>query len=60
MAAVILILAKVEDAATEGRKIILGMLVVGLVFVGVIVLGQATKWLGHRRRERKAQRQLQY
>jgi hypothetical protein len=37
------------DAATEGKHVVLGMLVVGLVFVGVIALGQFTKWLGHRR-----------
>lgn len=53
-------LAKMESAAAEGRKIIFGMLIVGLVFVGVIVVGQGTKWLAHRRQERKARRQLQY
>jgi len=37
------------DAASEGKHIILGMLIVGLVFIGVIALGQFFKWLGHRR-----------
>lgn len=37
------------SAAEEGRKVIYSMLVVGLIFVGVIVLGQTAKWLGHRR-----------
>jgi hypothetical protein len=38
------------DAATEGKHVILGMLIVGLIFVGVIALGQVTHWLNHRRR----------
>jgi hypothetical protein len=37
------------DAAIEGRKVITGMLIVGLVFVGVIALGQLSHWLRHRR-----------
>jgi hypothetical protein len=39
-----------QDAATEGRKVITGMLVVGLIFLCVIVLGETTHWLRHRRR----------
>jgi len=50
----------VESAAQEGKKIIIGMLIVGLVFVGVIALGQTSRWLSHRRKDRKARRQLQY
>jgi hypothetical protein len=38
------------DAASEGKHVILGMLIVGLVFVGVIALGQLTERLLHRRR----------
>ena len=38
------------DAADEGRKIILWMLLVGLVFIGVIALGETSRWLRHRRR----------
>ena len=41
------------SAAEEGRKVIYAMLVVGLIFIGVIVLGQASKWLGHRRHARR-------
>ena len=37
-------------AAEEGKKVIEAMLVVGLVFAGVITLGQLTHWLRHRRR----------
>lgn len=40
----------VEDAATEGKKVITGMLIVGLIFVGVIALGQTSRYLRHRRR----------
>jgi hypothetical protein len=38
------------DAATEGKHVILGMLIVGLIFVGVIALGQVTHYVNHRRR----------
>ena len=34
----------------EGRKIILWMLAIGLLFVGVIALGETSRWLRHRRR----------
>jgi hypothetical protein len=43
-----------EDAATEGKKVITGMLIVGLVFIGVILLGEASHSLLHRRKVRKA------
>ena len=42
-----------ETAAQEGKKTILSMLVVGLVFLSVIAIGELTKWAGHRRAERK-------
>jgi hypothetical protein len=38
-----------QDAATEGKKVITGMLIVGLIFVGVIAIGQTVHWLRHRR-----------
>ena len=43
-------LVAVEDAATEGKKVITGMLIVGLIFVSVIALGQTLHYLRHRRR----------
>lgn len=49
----------VETAAQEGKKVIIGMLLVGLVFLGVIALGQTSRWLNHRRKARKAAR-VQY
>lgn len=45
-----------ESVAEEGRRIIIVMLIVALVFLGVIVLGQLTRYAAHRRAERKAQR----
>ena len=42
--------APLADLAAEGKHVILGMLIVGLVFIGVIALGQTTHWLRHRRR----------
>jgi hypothetical protein len=41
-------LSLLADAASEGKHVILGMLIVGLVFIGVIAVGQFFKWLGHR------------
>ena len=43
----------VADAAEEGRKVVLSMLVTGLVFVGVIALGELTHYLGHKRKSAK-------
>lgn len=37
-------------ANTAERNIVLGMLVVGLVFIAVIALGETARWLTHRRR----------
>jgi hypothetical protein len=39
-----------QDAATEGKKVITGMLITGLVFVAVIAIGQTLHWVRHRRR----------
>ena len=41
-----------QDAATEGKHVLTGMLIVGLIFAGTIALGQALHWLRHRRRVR--------
>jgi hypothetical protein len=50
MLAVLHLLLAGEDAATEGKKVITGMLIVGLIFVAVIALGETTHWLRNRRR----------
>jgi hypothetical protein len=36
-------------AAEEGKKVIISMLIVGLVFVSVIAVGELTHWLRSRR-----------
>jgi hypothetical protein len=48
------------DAASEGTHVILGMLVVGLIFLLVIALGELTHWAGHRRTERRRARRQVY
>ena len=48
------------DAATEGTDVIRGMLVVGLTFLAVIVLGELTRWAGHRRADRRRARRSAY
>jgi hypothetical protein len=42
------------DAAKEGKKVVTAMFIVGLIFIGVIALGQLSKWAGHRRHARRA------
>jgi hypothetical protein len=44
--AVILPLA---DAVSEGKKVLTGMLITGLIFIGVIALGETSQWLKRRR-----------
>ena len=39
MLALWILAAETVDAAEEGEKVITGMLVVGLIFAGVVVLG---------------------
>jgi hypothetical protein len=46
--AVLHALLAAEDAATEGKKVITAMLIVGLIFVGVIALGETWHWLRSR------------
>ncbi len=36
-------------AAEEGKKVIYGMLITGLIFLSVIALGELTHWLRSRR-----------
>jgi hypothetical protein len=44
------------DAATEGRNVIVAMLVVGLIFLATIALGEFVHWAGERRRHRRRTR----
>ena len=41
------------DPAEEGKKVIIGMLITGLIFIAVIALGQFSKWVSHRREARR-------
>jgi predicted membrane protein len=41
------------DPAEEGRKVIIGMLIVGLTFIAVIALGQLAEWAADRRAARR-------
>jgi hypothetical protein len=55
---VVAALSLVADAASEGKSVVLSMLVVGLIFIGLIALGELTDALGHRRDAAKRKRQL--
>ena len=48
------------DAASEGKHVILGMLIVGLIFLTVIGLGELSNWAGHRRAARRRARRQAY
>jgi hypothetical protein len=48
------------DAASEGTHVILGMLIVGLIFLTVIGIGELAHWVGHRRAERRRSRPTAY
>jgi hypothetical protein len=37
------------DAAEEGKKVITGMLIVGLIFASIVVLGEIVHWWRHLR-----------
>ncbi len=56
LTALVLAQEETHDVAEEGRRIIIGMLLVGLTFLTVIALGQLARYLGHRRRARAARR----
>ena len=49
LVAIALPLAEELSASEEGKRIILGMLVTGLVFLAVIALGESWRWFRRRR-----------
>jgi hypothetical protein len=53
LAAVLHLLFAEETAAQEGKKVVLLMLGTGLVFVGVIALGELSHWVAKQRRARR-------
>jgi hypothetical protein len=50
LAAILPLFEAAPDAAEEGQKVITAMLIVGLVFIGVIVVGELSHYLIERRR----------
>jgi hypothetical protein len=47
------LLAAEKTPAEEGRDVVLVMLATGAVFLGVILVGQLFRYMGHRRKERR-------
>ena len=60
LAFVVLAQEESADLAEEGKNIIIVMLLVGLTFVTVILLGQLSRYVTHRRRERREVRRRLY
>jgi hypothetical protein len=52
------VLALLASAAEEGARIVIGMLIVGLLFVVVILLGDGLHWVQSRRERERASRPL--
>jgi hypothetical protein len=50
-----LVLAEKKTPDEEGLDVILVMLVVGLVFLGTILLGQLARYMSHKRAARREQ-----
>ncbi len=50
MQAVLVLGLPLAQAEQEGKKVVIAMLIVGLVFISVIALGQLSRWARHRRR----------
>jgi hypothetical protein len=50
LATLLPLFAEQVDAAEEGKKVLLGMLITGLIFIAVIALGETSSYLRHRRR----------
>jgi hypothetical protein len=60
MAALALILPLADTAAEEGKKVITAMLLTGLIFVGVVVLGDLWHYYSDRRRAARRRRKPVY
>jgi hypothetical protein len=41
------------DAVSDGKHILYGMLITGLIFLAVVGLGELSRWAGHRRQAKK-------
>jgi len=51
-----ILLAAEKTPAEEGRDVVLVMLATGAIFLGVVLIGQLFRYMGHRRSERRAAR----
>ena len=51
-----LVLGAEKSPAQEGRDVVLVMLAVGAIFLGVVLVGQLFRYLGHKRKDRRAAR----
>jgi heme/copper-type cytochrome/quinol oxidase subunit 2 len=60
LVAALVLAQETPSVAEEGRNIVTAMLVVGLIFLGVIALGQLSRHMSHRRKARKAARTRVY
>jgi hypothetical protein len=45
--------AHVSDPVSDGKHILTGMLITGLIFLAVIGIGELSRWAGHRRQARR-------
>lgn len=54
LALIVLAQEETADVAEEGKRIIIGMLLVALTFLSVIALGQLSRHLSHRRQARRS------
>jgi hypothetical protein len=46
-------LLPLADAVTEGKKVVTGMLITGLIFISVIALGETSHYFRTRRKARR-------
>ena len=60
LAAILVLAQESADVAEEGKHIIIGMLLTGLVFVAVILIGQLFRYLGTRRRRQRRRAERAY
>ena len=58
--ALLVVAQESADPAEEGLHVITVMLVVGVTFLAVILLGQLSRYVVHRRRERRDVQQRPY
>jgi hypothetical protein len=56
----LLLVEETVDVAEEGKHIIIAMLVTGLIFVAVILIGQTLRYFGNKRRAKRARAKRAY